>query len=124
MAERPRYVYRLKITFPDGSMDANGFPVPGWRPKADVLGNPIDPEEALRLESWSGAVKWPRVRDYLSEKGAHDRAWLFEKWGCLVEVVRSAPVDFSGGVVQRNPMTPDMESAAIAAVARIHLETS
>jgi hypothetical protein len=92
MTGRRVYVYRLEITYPEGSSE------PGWRPA--LWSDP----EFLRLFSrrtrrWyrTREFRWPHEHLYLSASGAGSRAALLRSWGAEVEVVRSLPVEFPVG---------------------------
>lgn len=83
MTERPTYVYKLHVLYPEGS-DKAGWEPPGWEP--EVHGT--DGE-------WIG-FQWPRNKLYLSRTGAVKRAALLERFGAKVTIERSYPVRFGG----------------------------
>ncbi len=78
-AARPVRVYRLAITYPEGSGEL------GWQPDG------WDPEETPWTDGW---FRWPAERTYLSLKGARFRAGQLEKWGAKVTVEPSLPVEW------------------------------
>lgn len=82
--ERPTYVYKLKVTLPEGSNALGWEPDDwqGWDPDATH----VDPDEP--------GFSWPSTRLYLSQSGANARARLFRKYGAAAEVVRSEPVEW------------------------------
>jgi len=80
-------VYRLKVTYPEGSHDEHGLPVLDWHPPGWVP-DIYDPEEGPQ------PFGWPRVRAYLSLSGAVKRANLFRSFGATVEFEASKPVEW------------------------------
>lgn len=86
---RPYYVYKLAVAYPPGSHDENGKPVQWWRPNP---GREFEDEE--RYMGSDGYYSWPRQKMFRSEKGAFNRADLFEKLGCTVQVLRSQPIEW------------------------------
>lgn len=77
----PLRVYRLDVTYPEGSRDP-GWEPPGWDGGDDLSGD--------------GEFRWPRVHPYLSKNGARARAKLLEKYGAKVAIVTSEPVQWPG----------------------------
>jgi hypothetical protein len=84
-------VYRLVVTYPEGSHDADGLPVPGWEPPGWTPAAAYDPEEG------PAPFSWPRSRLYLSKGGAVQRANLLRSFGATVTVEASKPVGWDGG---------------------------
>lgn len=84
---RPVRVYRLVITYPEGSQ------VLGWRPACWS-----DPEflrtlsRKARRELRGTVFCWPTERQFLSSSGAQGRASLLRWYGAGVEVYASDPV--------------------------------
>lgn len=68
---RKIYVYSLSVEYPRASKRK------GWAP-----------------EGWGEeyAFHWPKLRTYLTERAAHQRAALLQSYGAHVEVLRSKPV--------------------------------
>ena len=83
MAERPVYVYRLKVEYPEGVDWRN--PPKAWEPM--VIDHPEGPDTQMFF--------WPTRKHYMSRPGAADRKALLESWGCKVEIERSDPVTWS-----------------------------
>lgn len=86
MSARAVYVYRLDVTYPEGST------APDWYPEG------YTPEEGY--ESDTGArydlpFRWPRNRLYLSGGAAEARAKWLRKFGAHAVVVRSRAVEWS-----------------------------
>lgn len=80
------YVYRLDITYPEGSDDL------GWEPEGkwwehQRSGYPPGPDVEFH---------WPAEHLYLSSSGANKRAVMLRAWGATVTVMRSKPVEFPG----------------------------
>lgn len=86
---RPARVYRLLVEYPEGSED------PGWVP------------EAWRETEDRPTFRWPRVRDYLSEEGAHTRAAMLREYGAKVEVIASDPVRWTAAYARPGGPCPD-----------------
>jgi hypothetical protein len=82
-------VYRLEITYPEGS-DA-----PGWVPACwpELLASIKD--RARRRELRRRGFRWPRERLFLSASGAYKRAGLLTVFGATVFVDASWPVTWS-----------------------------
>jgi hypothetical protein len=79
------HVYRLDITYPEGSDD--GY----WEPEGDWW------EHLPRWDKYQSApevFEWPAEHLYLSRSGADKRATMLRAWGATAKVVRSAPVEF------------------------------
>jgi hypothetical protein len=78
------YVYRLDVTYPEGSHDDDWAPE-GWEP---------EPVMEAETGAWyEPPFRWPAVgRLYLSRSAASRRADLLRSYGARVEVVRSEPV--------------------------------
>jgi hypothetical protein len=81
-------VYRLHVTYPEGSHAPDGIPVAGWYPADWQPGGAYLPEE------WPAPFSWPRVHLYLSKSGAEKRAKLFHSFGATVEIEESRPVEW------------------------------
>lgn len=79
------YVYRLDVTYPPGSLEL-GWAPPGWEPEPGAY----PPGEDY--------FRWPANRLCLTATTAKRRADLFRKYGATVEIVRSKPVEWPGGV--------------------------
>lgn len=77
--ERPRYVWRLEVTYP---------PIEPW-PNSGVPGNAASYEFAAEND---GYFWFPRHTRYLSERTANKRAELLRKYGATVKVVKSNPI--------------------------------
>jgi hypothetical protein len=88
-------VHRLLVTYPDGSHDEHGVPVPGWEPANGWV--PDGPSDDLRyIEEGPRPFQWPRRHLYLSKDGAVARANLLRSFGATVEVQSSKPVEWDG----------------------------
>ena len=88
MTTRPVRVYRLDITYPEGSRR------PGWEPEGWEPGD-YQITTGDDAGSWErGEFRWPAERSYLSPAGAEHRAGLLRKWGAKVTVVPSLPVQW------------------------------
>jgi hypothetical protein len=86
MTER---VYRLVITYPEGSRR------PGWRPACwsdprFLATLTAKQRRALARQEFA----WPRERRFLSSSGAYGRANLLRWYGAEVDVKASAPVRY------------------------------
>jgi hypothetical protein len=81
-------VYRLHVTYPEGSHAPDGIPVAGWEPPGWQPGAAYDPEEG------PAPFSWPRLRLYLSRNGAEARARWFREFGATVEIEESRPVEW------------------------------
>jgi hypothetical protein len=86
-------VYRLVVTYPDGSHDADGVPVPGWQPVDGWMPRP-HPQEGFG--EGPEPFSWPKVHLYLSQRGAALRADLLRSYGAAVEIQVSKPVEWDG----------------------------
>jgi len=80
------FVYRLDITYPEGSTEW------GWEPEGEWWkelsgGQGPGPDETF---------SWPQEHLYLSRSGASKRADLLRKWGATVRVEKSRPVEWDG----------------------------
>lgn len=75
---RPLYAYRLEVDYPDGIDWSN--PPHLWEQPSD------DPE--------APGFSWPRTRNYLSLSGARKRADLLRRYGCVVGIQRSEPIEW------------------------------
>lgn len=83
---RPVYVYRLVITYPEGSHE------PGWKPGCwGALLKGIKDRGQRRAVRERG-FRWPRERVFLSADGAWHRAWTLTRFGAQAEVERSEAV--------------------------------
>lgn len=71
---RKIYVWTLEIVYPPGSCEADWSP-PDW--------------------DKSYKFRWPRNRNFLSERSAQNFAQVFAECGAKVTVLRSQPVDWS-----------------------------
>lgn len=129
---RNEYVYALKITWPEGSVDENGWPVKDWVPTHDAWGDPITGDDLLDalkyVGSW-GYFRWPANRKYRSAIAADRRAHLFRKYGAQVEIIRSLPIRWTDEpTVVHQETTPLQRDSyirkAIRSAARIHQETA
>jgi hypothetical protein len=79
------YVYRLVVTYPEGSLEW-GWEPPGWERY---------PEDHFYVPDDEGVeFRWPANRLCLSPATAKRRADLFRKYGATVEIVRSLPVEW------------------------------
>jgi hypothetical protein len=89
LTPRPRkvYVYKLDVTYPEGSLE------PGWVPA-----NWMDPEILARMtrrqrrRHKKEEFRWPREHLFLSASGANERAWWLRACGATAVVRRSDPV--------------------------------
>jgi len=95
---RPERIYRLAITYPEGSHE------PGWRPAS------YDDPRFLatltarqRREHKKRPFQWPRERQFLSSSGAYGRAMVLRWYGAQVEVLASDPVTWPGSVRRDSP---------------------
>jgi hypothetical protein len=84
-------VHRLVVTYPEGSHDADGIPVPDWEPERGWT-----PAGAYDIEEGPPSFSWPRPRLFLSMSGATGRANLLRYYGATVEVQSSRPVEWDG----------------------------
>lgn len=84
--ERSVYVYKLKVTYPEGSLE------PGWRPPAQASQGWLSGLSRAARGKRPGKFRWPRERMFLSGTSAYRRAGRLESLGARVEVYRSAPV--------------------------------
>lgn len=85
MSGRNVRVFRLEITYPEGSRE------PSWRPygwEHYLRSLPVLKRRRLRREGF----RWPRERMFLSSSSAYERACLLQAFGADVEVFRSDPV--------------------------------
>lgn len=129
---RKEYVYALKITWPEGSRDENGFPVSGWYPTHYGWGERMtdaDFVDAQRFVDAYGYFRWPVNRKYRSLHAAGGKAHKFERYGCQVEIIRSLPIEWpEEPSVVREPNHADYIARhlprAVASAARIHVETA
>jgi hypothetical protein len=93
---RPACVYRLLITYPEGSLESGWEPA-CWknetRPDARDL---LTSRRARKYRKWQRdrTFRWPRNHNFLSSSGAYDRAALLRSYGAVVEVQRSFPVEW------------------------------
>ena len=81
------YVFRLIITYPEGSQE------PGWRPA--LWSDPGYIATLPRLERWQlrrARFRWPRERLFLSASSAWFRAWTLARYGAQVRIRRSEQV--------------------------------
>lgn len=83
-------VYRLDITYPEGSQEL-GWEPPGWT----VTGpngyfDEDDPE-----------FRWPAEHLFLSRSGANKRAALLRGYGATVTLVPSLPLEWPAGAEAR-----------------------
>lgn len=85
MGERKVFVYRLVVTYPEGSRE------PGWRPPDWDGWSEWDEQRP----DGSTGFQWPGVRLYLSKGRADARAEMLRKFGSTVTVLRSNPVEWS-----------------------------
>jgi hypothetical protein len=76
---RNTYLYRIDVTYPQGSR-TYGWEPPGWD------GDNADPE---------GAFRWPVNRLYLSPANAEHRAALFRRYGAQATIHRSDKVTWT-----------------------------
>lgn len=101
------YIYRLDITYPVGSTGKDGSPNPLWRPSCWTQ----ELEDSGRFRHrFGGAFKWPRQKLFRSREGAMRRAALFEHYGCIVEIVRSHPVEWESEVERVKRVTKTAET--------------
>lgn len=96
MADRPLYAYRLDVTYPAGSHDAEGHPIPGWEPPG-WSDNPDNHFYSME-ESGVREFTWPPAKPYVSRGGAARRAQALRKYGATVRIVRSDPITWPGDV--------------------------
>lgn len=85
MSERPVRVWRLRVLYPLGAFD-HGFEPEGWE---------ASPCHCRGDDCWGHEFRWPRARNYLSERSAHQRADLLRSFGAEVFVEASDPVEWS-----------------------------
>lgn len=86
------YVYRLDITYPEGSRE------PGWKPalwqdKEFVKTLPLKVRAMMVLRP--ARFKWPRERMYMSSDAAWARAFFLKSCGASVTILRSQPVTWT-----------------------------
>ena len=92
---RAQRVYRLVITYPEGSH------VPGWRPACwDDPRFLATLTTRQRRECKRARFQWPRERLFLSSSGAYGRAAVLRWYGARVEILASDPVAWPGSVRQ------------------------
>lgn len=85
MSGRNVRVFRLEITYPEGSR------LPGWVPERwESWLRSLPPLKRRRVRK--AGFRWPRERMFLSSSGAYDRAALLRAFGAEVQVLRSDPV--------------------------------
>jgi len=75
-----KYVYRLDITYPEVD--------PRHPPDAWVC----DMQDWGREDEW---FHWPQERQFLSLKGAKNRAERLVRYGCIVEIERALIGEFT-----------------------------
>ncbi len=75
------YVYRLHITYPEGSRRE------GWHPQG------WEPDVYLHEEGWR-PFSWPQEREFLSRSGADHRAGVLRGYGARVTIEQSKPVQW------------------------------
>lgn|GEM_PF-2151120 len=90
-------VYRLVVTYPEGSRTAEGGTTPGWRPEKWQPGEPFS--RFRDSDDGDPEFAWPVYgpRQYLTKTGADRRAEIFRRYGCTVEVVASDPATWPAG---------------------------
>lgn len=101
------HLYRLEITYPEGSHDEDGRPVPGCTPKGMTTPEWFDfpykdwvvvPRPYVIVDGlvvrYDWTFRWPRQKLFRSWDGARSRARLFERYGCIVEISRSKPIEW------------------------------
>jgi len=76
-------VYRLHVTYPEGSFEPEWEP-PGWEPDYWV-----DPDTGAHEPM---PFRWPAERLFLSRSAAQRRAVQLRSYGAKVEVEESEPV--------------------------------
>lgn len=91
MADRPLYAYRLDVTYPAGSHDAEGHPIPGWEPPDWNSGT----GEGF---TFTREFRWPKAKPYLSRGGAAERARILRQYGATVRIVRSNSITWPADV--------------------------
>ena len=102
MSGRNVRVFRLEITYPEGSR------LPGWVPERwESWLRSLPPLQ--RRQARKAGFRWPRERMFLSSSSAYERAWLLRAFGAEVEVLRSDPVTWPAhwpGRTRQRPATP------------------
>lgn len=78
---RPLYAYRLVVEYPDGVDWMN--PPELWHQ-----------ERAEGEHDGEDGFQWPNARRYLSYSGAKKRADLLRRYGCVVGIQRSEPIEW------------------------------
>jgi hypothetical protein len=86
------FLYRLGITYPEGSQEP-GWEPPGWREGLAVDLGRGQPDDDWR-PGYCYDFRWPRRRTYLSRAAAERQARLLERCGAKVTVVQSLPVEW------------------------------
>jgi hypothetical protein len=97
LTERKRYVYRLVVDYPPGSLE------PGWEPEG--WGQERKGLSFKRLMRQEDPFKWPRNSLCFSATTAKRRAELFREAGATVAIQRSEPVTWpepKGGIEVTN----------------------
>ena len=85
-------VYRLDVTYPEGSRDP-GWEPPDWREGLAVDLGYVHVDREVGLE-WYPDFRWPRRRFYLNRAAAENRQRLLERCGAKVEVCASDIVNW------------------------------
>lgn len=83
---RPVHVFRLDVTYPEGSRG------PGWEPPGWVDYVVTNGPDGGALEN--AEFRWPAERMFLSRSGANQRAKLLRGYGAKVTLVPSLPVEW------------------------------
>lgn len=90
------YVYRLVVTYPEGSRTPDGHTAPGWEPalyRDKEWRRRLPMSQRIRLSVGGGQkFKWPRERMFLSSDKAWGRAFWLKACGAEVVILRSEPV--------------------------------
>lgn len=85
---RKQYVYRLDVTYPDGSLEV------GWEPEnwASICQDNCWPSTDHDGDT---SFRWPRERMFLSESAAEARARRLRQFGAHAVVVRSREIQWA-----------------------------
>jgi hypothetical protein len=85
---RKLYVWRVVAEVPPAYLTL------GWEP------------QNWDRDFYSEGFRWPRRRNFLSEKSAMEQAQRFRDYGAFATVVRSEPIQFPVGLEDTDP-TPE-----------------
>lgn len=91
---RDVFLYRLDVTYPEGSQRP-GWEPPDWREGlAEDIGRAGQGGLSGCGADWCADFTWPRRRLYVSKTAARARKRLLERFGATVTIERSLPVEW------------------------------